>query len=121
MFLDFGVKFDIFAFCCVWYFFAKNVNLKNGMFKICFRQSAKCKMTAQTMRKYHVFVNICNLGCILPSKRRFVELRPLLHFLCLINSFYRRCVASMYNRSDRSNRLTRFNRSNLTEQQQFKK
>ena len=44
--------------------FSKNVNLKNGIFKICFRQSAKCKMTAQTGRTYHVFVKICNLECI---------------------------------------------------------
>ena len=43
------------------------------------------------------------------------QLRPLLRFLCLINSFYRRYVSSMYNRSNRSNR------SNLSEQQQLKK
>ena len=51
--------------------FAKNVNLKNGIFKICLRQSAKCKMTAQTGRKYYVFVKFCYLGCISPSKPRF--------------------------------------------------
>ena len=43
---------------------------------------------------------------------------PPLRFLYLINSFYGRYVSSMYNRS---NRLIRFNRSNSTEGQQFKK
>ena len=43
--IDLGVNFDIFDF---WYFYAKNIYLKNDIFKICFRQSAKCKMTAQT-------------------------------------------------------------------------
>ena len=61
-------------------FLSKNVNLKNGIFKICLRQSAKCKMTAQTGRKYHVFVKICNLECILPSKPRFFSSDPFCVF-----------------------------------------
>ena len=61
--LDFVILGD-----CV---FSKHIYLENGIFKICFRQSAKCKMTAQTGRKFHVFVKICNLHCILQSKLRF--------------------------------------------------
>ena len=57
-------------------FLSKNISLENGIFKICFRQSAKCKMTAQTGRKYHVFVKICNLECILSSKPRFFSSDP---------------------------------------------
>ena len=64
-------KFNIFEFCCFWYFFTQNVNLKNGIFGIYLQQSAKCQMTAQTWRKYHVFAKICHLECILSSKRRF--------------------------------------------------
>jgi len=48
-------------------------------------------------------------------KTSIFKLRPLLRFLCLINSFQRRYVSSMYNRSNRfnrSNRSNRFNRSN---------
>ena len=80
-------------------------------------------MTAQTERKYHIFVKICNFECILhfAIKTSICQLRPLLRFLCLINSFYMRCVSCEYNRSNISNRsnrsnisniLTRFNRSN---------
>ena len=54
-------------------------------------------------------------------KTSIFKLRPLLRFLCLINSFYRRYVSSMYNRSNRSNRLTRFNKLILAEGQQLKK
>ena len=55
------------------------------------------------------------------TKTSFFKCPPPLRFLCLINSFYRRYVSCMYNRSNRSNRsnilnisiiLTRFNRSN---------
>ena len=48
---DFGVKFDILGFCHFLRFFSKNIYLKNDIFKLCFRQSAKCKMTTQTERK----------------------------------------------------------------------
>ena len=65
--------------CNTWYFwillcvvnFCYNVNLKHGIFKMCFRQNAKCKMTARTGSKYQVFVKFCNLDCISPSKPRF--------------------------------------------------
>ena len=40
-FLDFDIVHDILVL---------NVCLKNEFFKTCFRQSAKCKMTAQTRR-----------------------------------------------------------------------
>ena len=46
---DFGINFDIFGFCRFWSFgLSQNTDLKNDMFKICFRESAKRKMTAQT-------------------------------------------------------------------------
>ena len=45
-FLDLGIFGDIIVFV---------VCLKNEFFRSCFRQSAKCKMTAQTRRKNHVF------------------------------------------------------------------
>ncbi len=64
----------------VWILFCENIYLKNDIFKICFRQSAKCRMTAQTGRKYNVFVKICNLECILPSKRRFFSSDPFCVF-----------------------------------------
>ena len=51
-FLDFVIFGD---------FLSNNIYLENGIFKICFQQSAKCKMTAQTERKYHNFITICNL------------------------------------------------------------
>ena len=50
-------------------------------------------------------------------KTSIFKFRPLLRFLCLINSFYGRYVSSMYNRS---NRLTRFDRFNATGGQQSK-
>ena len=54
-------------------------------------------------------------------KTSIFQLRPLLRFLCLINSFYRRYVCCIHNRfngsngsnrSNRSNRCSRSNRSN---------
>ena len=112
---DFGVKFEIFGFCQFGRFFPKNVNLKNGIFEICFRQSAKCKMTAQTRRS--CFCQNLQFRMYFAIKTSVFQLRPLLRFLCLINSSYRRYVSSMYNRSNRSNRL---NKLNLAEAQQLK-
>ena len=42
-------------------------------------------------------------------KTSIFKLRPLLRFLRLINSFYRRYVSCMYNRSNISNRSNRLN------------
>ena len=47
---DFGVKIDIFEFCYFLWNKWCNVYLKNGIFKTCFRQSAKGKMTAWHVR-----------------------------------------------------------------------
>ena len=80
MVFDFNVKLYIYVFAFFCDILVLNVCLKNGLFKICFRQSAKCKMTAQTGRKYHVFVNICNLECILKTKRGFVSSDPFCVF-----------------------------------------
>ena len=44
---DFGVNFDILLYFVN---FCYNVYLKNGIFKTCFRQSAKGKMTAWDVR-----------------------------------------------------------------------
>ena len=45
-------------------------------------------------------------------KTAIFKVRPLLRFLCLINSFYRRYVCCIHNRSNGSNRSNRFSRSN---------
>ena len=54
----FDVKFDIWECCDLWDFFAKNMYLENDIFKMCLRQSAKCKLTAQALRKYKMFEKI---------------------------------------------------------------
>ena len=46
------------------------------------------------------------------SKTLIFKLRPLLRFLYLINSFYRRYVCCIHNRSNRSNGSNGSNRSN---------
>ena len=120
--IDLGVKFDIFGFCHFWRFFSKNIYLKNDIFKICFRQSAKCKMTAQTGRKFHVFVKICHLHCILPSKLRFsssdhffVFSVQLIHFtggMFPVYTVYIQYIQYiLYNRSNISNRSNWFKKS----------
>ena len=76
--------------------FNKHIYFKHNIFEICLRESAKCKMTAHTGRKYNVFVKLWTLHCILlPTPR--LKLRPLLRSLCLINSFYKRCISRKYN------------------------
>ena len=45
-FCDCRVNFYIFALCHVLRFFSTNINLKNDIFEIRFRERAKCKMTA---------------------------------------------------------------------------
>ena len=84
-------------------FLSNNIYLENGIFKICFRQSAKCKMTTQTGRKYNVFLQNLQFRMYVAIKTSIFELRPLLRFLCLINSFYRRYVCCIHNRSNGSN------------------
>ena len=51
----------------------ENVYLKNDIFKICLRESAKCKRTTQTGRTYYVFVISWTLHNMLPSKPQFVS------------------------------------------------
>ena len=48
-------KLTFLDFVIFWDFFPKNMYLENGIFKICFRQSAKCKMTAQTGGNFMCF------------------------------------------------------------------
>ena len=84
-FLIFASTLTFFDFAIFCQFLLSNVYLKNGIFKTCFRQSAKSKMTIKTS---------------------IFKLRPLLHFLCLINSFYRRCVCCIHN--DNDNELSAF-------------
>ena len=116
-FFDLGVKFDMFGFCHFWRcFFSKNTYLENGIFKICFRQSAKCKMTAQTRRKYHVFVKNCHLHCILQSKHRFSSSDHFFVFSVQLIQFtggmFPVCIIYiqyiLYNRSNISNRSNWF-------------
>ena len=124
-FFWFGCQIWHFLICVfvLWYFVI-DLNLKNCTFKICLRQNAKCKMTAQTWRKHNAFVKICNLEYILKSNHRFFSSDPFCVFslsrslslslslsLFLINSFYRRYVSCMYNKSNRSNRCNRLNTS----------
>ena len=47
-------------------------------------------------------------------KTSIFKLRPLLRSLCLINSFYRRCVCCIHNRSNGSNRFSTSNRSSIS-------
>ena len=54
--------------------------LKNDILKKCFRESAKCKMAAQTGRTYYVFINICNLYCAFAIKASIFRVRPLFRF-----------------------------------------
>ena len=56
---DLGVDTDIFNFFCD--ILVLNVYLKNRIFESYFWQSAKCKMTAQTGRKYNMFAKIWTL------------------------------------------------------------
>ena len=56
-----GVKLVIFEFEICGDICSQNICLKNGFFESCFQQSAKDKMTALTVRSYHVFVNIFRL------------------------------------------------------------
>ena len=72
---DFGVKFDIFGFA-MFGDICFNIYLKKDVFKSCFQQSAKGKMTALNMRKCHVVVQICHLDCMLQSKLRFPRSDP---------------------------------------------
>ena len=108
-------NFTFLDFCMFDDILVLNVYLKNGIFKICLRQSAKCKMTAQTGRKFHVFVKICHLHCILPSKLRFsssdhffVFSVQLIHFTGGVFPVYTVYVQYiqyiLYNRSNISNR-----------------
>ena len=99
--------------------FPKNISLENGIFKICFRQSAKCKMTAQTWRKFHIFVKICYLHYILPSELRFsssdhffVFSVQLIHFtrgmFPVYTIYIQHIQYILYNRSNISNRSNWF-------------
>ena len=49
---------------------SKNTHVTNNNFEICFRESAKCKMTAQTGKTYHMCIIFCNLECIVQLKPR---------------------------------------------------
>ena len=89
-FVDTCDIFDIFGFPNLGLFLVKHICFKNNIFKMCFRESAKCRMTAQTG------VGNCNVPCILQSNPNFVT-PTTFRFLCLINSFYRRFISCMYN------------------------
>ena len=67
---DFHTKFDILECFQILNIFSSNMYVKNGIFETCYRESAKCKMTARTGRKYYVSVKNWTWHCILPSKHR---------------------------------------------------
>ena len=69
--IDFGVRIDMFYFFYVWYCFAKSIYLKKDIFKICFQQSAKCKMTHKLGDNIMCVSKSAIYICILPSKLRF--------------------------------------------------
>ena len=62
-----------------------DICLKHGFFKSCFQQSAEGKMTALTVRSYHVLSTPASVILYFAIKTSTFELRPLLRFLCLIH------------------------------------
>ena len=76
----------------------KHCYFKNDICHVCFRESAKCKMTTQQIKKYNVFVKIWTSHCDIryTIKSSMFKLRPLFRWLCLVNLFYRRYVPPMY-------------------------
>ncbi len=102
-----GVEIDIFELCYVLWFFVVTFISKTASLR---------HVSNKVLRaKWQCFCQKLLFRLNFAIKTSIFKLRPLLRFLCLINSFYRRYVSSMYNRSNRSNRsnrLTRFNRSN---------
>ena len=92
--IDFGVKIDIFDFCYVCCLFAKNIYLTNDISKICFRQSAKCKMTAQTATDCHVFDKFWSSHCIYNQNLEFWAQTTF--SFSLSNQFILQEVCSLY-------------------------
>ena len=66
-----GVKFEMLEVEIVWDVICFNACLKNGFFESCFQQSAKGKMTALTVRSYHIFAKIYCDDCICNQKLDF--------------------------------------------------
>ena len=85
------LAFGDFAMYCMFYL-AKAL-ISNSIFKICFRERAKGKITAQTVQSL-------DFTWYFTIKTSIFKPRPLCRFLCLTNSFYRRCVLCMYNISN---------------------
>ena len=85
--LVFDVNFDIFGFGYLWWYNFSDVCLKYGFFKSCFQQSAKGKMTAQTLRKQHIFSTNSILRLYLPLKPRFSNSPPLCVFFVQLIHF----------------------------------
>ena len=85
---------------CLVFFVCGNMYHKNDMFKRCFQESVKCKMTAQTRRKDYVCCQNPDFTLYVIVKSSIFNLRPLFGVPCLINSLYRRCVSCMQNISN---------------------
>ena len=116
---DFGVKFNIFGFCnflrfSLTTFISETASLRYVSDKV---PSAKWPHKPQDNI---MFLSKSGLDHWIRYWNLDFHPPPLLCFLCLINSFYRRYISSMYNRSNRSNRSDSFNRLNLAEGQQLK-
>ena len=96
-----------------------NLYLKNSIFKTYFWQSVKGQVTAWDVQQYHVLDNLDSSIGFATWISSFILPSALWHFLCLINSCYRRHVACMHNRSNMynicntSNILTRLDKLNL--------
>jgi hypothetical protein len=105
-FLDFVISGDLFL---------KTFISKTAFLRYVFDKAPSAKWPTNR-RKISCFCQNLPFIMFFAIKTSIFQLRPLLRFLCLINSFYRRYVSRMYNRSNISNRsniLTRFDRLNL--------
>ena len=102
---DFGVKFDIFGFG----YFSRSLGLERvsqkRILQIMFPTNCQVQNDRTNLEKKSCFCQNLQFSVCFAIETSILKLRPLLRFLCLINSFYRRYVSSMYNRSNRLNTL----------------
>ena len=93
--------FDVFNFC---HFFLCNAYLKNGIFETCFRESAKRQNDRMGRPVMSCFCKDLDFAIGFATHISIFTLPSLLRLLCVINSFYRRCVSRVYNISNISSK-----------------
>ena len=93
--VDFRVNFDIFEVRNVWRSFSENNYLKNDIFKICLRQSAKCKMTAHTPRENIICLSTSGLYTVFYNQNLDFK-APTYFSLSLSNQFILQVVCFLY-------------------------